>query len=110
MSWGPRSGFPGVLAEVCWDASSLGSPRPVSVSLSSCARPFPQISLVSTSILHPAVGQYRPSRLCKAAMLQSFRKVAQEMAREDLVALPTYHEAKVSFAVLGEREREHACL
>ncbi|KAJ6663580.1 hypothetical protein lerEdw1_009659 [Lerista edwardsae] len=45
-------------------------------------------------ILHPA-GPYRPSRLCKAAMLQSFRKVAREMAREDLVMLPTYHKAKV---------------
>nr|XP_028597663.1 adenosine deaminase domain-containing protein 2 isoform X2 [Podarcis muralis] len=38
--------------------------------------------------------QYRPSRLCKAAMLKSFRKVAQEMKREDLMLLPTYYEAK----------------
>ncbi|XP_061452614.1 adenosine deaminase domain-containing protein 2 isoform X2 [Rhineura floridana] len=40
-------------------------------------------------------GQYRPSRLCKAAMLRSFRKVAQEMKREDLLLLTTYREAKV---------------
>lgn len=29
-------------------------------------------------------------------MLKYFRRVAQEMEREDLVALPTSHEAKVS--------------
>ncbi|KAM3829947.1 adenosine deaminase domain-containing protein 2-like [Vipera latastei] len=40
-------------------------------------------------------GESRPSRLCKAAMLNSFRKVAQEMKREDLVLLSTYQEAKV---------------
>ncbi|XP_032082971.1 adenosine deaminase domain-containing protein 2 [Thamnophis elegans] len=40
-------------------------------------------------------GASRPSRLCKAAMLKSFRNVAQEMKREDLVSLSTYHEAKV---------------
>ncbi|KAJ7303873.1 hypothetical protein JRQ81_011381 [Phrynocephalus forsythii] len=40
-------------------------------------------------------GHSRPSRLCKAAMLKYFRKVAQEMKRQDLEALPTYHEAKV---------------
>nr|XP_020642825.1 adenosine deaminase domain-containing protein 2 isoform X1 [Pogona vitticeps] len=43
--------------------------------------------------------QYRPSRLCKAAMLKYFRKVAQEMKREDLASLPTYHEAKVQAEV-----------
>ncbi|XP_058052475.1 adenosine deaminase domain-containing protein 2 [Ahaetulla prasina] len=37
----------------------------------------------------------RPSRLCKAAMLKSFRKVAQGMKREDLMLLSMYHEAKV---------------
>ncbi|XP_054854939.1 adenosine deaminase domain-containing protein 2 [Eublepharis macularius] len=40
-------------------------------------------------------GLYRPSRLCKAAMLKSFRKVAKGMNREDLPILATYHEAKV---------------
>ncbi|XP_025024174.1 adenosine deaminase domain-containing protein 2 [Python bivittatus] len=45
-------------------------------------------------IVNPG-GQFRPSRLCKAAMLKSFRKVAQEMKREDLMLLPTYHDAKV---------------
>ncbi|XP_070620224.1 adenosine deaminase domain-containing protein 2 [Erythrolamprus reginae] len=40
-------------------------------------------------------GESRPSRVCKAAMLNSFRKVAQEMKREDLALFSTYHEAKV---------------
>ncbi|XP_062995839.1 adenosine deaminase domain-containing protein 2-like [Elgaria multicarinata webbii] len=39
--------------------------------------------------------QFCPSRLCKAAMLKSFRKVAQEMKRTDLTLLPTYHKAKI---------------
>uniref|UniRef100_A0A8C5S2V0 A to I editase domain-containing protein n=1 Tax=Laticauda laticaudata TaxID=8630 RepID=A0A8C5S2V0_LATLA len=37
-------------------------------------------------IANPGGGS-RPSRLCKAAMLKSFRKVAQEMKREDLMLL-----------------------
>ncbi|XP_070806351.1 adenosine deaminase domain-containing protein 2 [Pituophis catenifer annectens] len=45
-------------------------------------------------IANPGGGS-RPSRLCKAAMLKSFRKVAQEMKREDLMLLSMYHEAKV---------------
>ncbi|XP_026571126.1 adenosine deaminase domain-containing protein 2-like, partial [Pseudonaja textilis] len=45
-------------------------------------------------IANPGGGS-RPSRLCKAAMLKSFRKVAQEMKREDLTLLLPYHEAKV---------------
>ncbi|XP_067408505.1 adenosine deaminase domain-containing protein 2 [Emydura macquarii macquarii] len=34
------------------------------------------------------------SRLCKAAMLRCFREVAREMNRDDLLELPTYHQAK----------------
>ncbi|XP_066494235.1 adenosine deaminase domain-containing protein 2-like [Tiliqua scincoides] len=52
------------------------------------------VGKAARDILNPS-DQYRPSRLCKAAMLQSFRKVAKEIAREDLVMLPTYHKAKV---------------
>ncbi|XP_060113770.1 adenosine deaminase domain-containing protein 2 [Heteronotia binoei] len=37
----------------------------------------------------------RPSRLCKAAMLKSFRKVAKEMDRGDLASMATYHQTKV---------------
>ncbi|XP_042295568.1 adenosine deaminase domain-containing protein 2 isoform X2 [Sceloporus undulatus] len=50
--------------------------------------------------------QYRPCRLCKAAMLKSFRKVAHEMKREDLVLLPTYHEAKVQAEAYQSAKRQ----
>ncbi|XP_077174660.1 adenosine deaminase domain-containing protein 2-like [Paroedura picta] len=40
-------------------------------------------------------GPCRPSRICKAAMLKSFRKVAKEMKRGDIASVATYHEAKV---------------
>ncbi|KAL8219929.1 UNVERIFIED_CONTAM: hypothetical protein K2H54_036379 [Gekko kuhli] len=39
-------------------------------------------------------GLHRPSRICKATLLKSFRKVAKEMEIVDLASLPTYHEAK----------------
>nr|XP_056701718.1 adenosine deaminase domain-containing protein 2 [Euleptes europaea] len=40
-------------------------------------------------------GPCHPSRICKAAMLKYFRKVAKEMNRGGLATLATYHEAKV---------------
>uniref|UniRef100_A0A8D0CAM6 A to I editase domain-containing protein n=2 Tax=Salvator merianae TaxID=96440 RepID=A0A8D0CAM6_SALMN len=60
----------------------------------------------SLELVNGAVGQavpdfanpsldYRPCRLCKVAMLKYFRMVAKEMKRDDLMSLPTYHEAKV---------------
>uniref|UniRef100_A0A8C3FQE7 Adenosine deaminase domain containing 2 n=1 Tax=Chrysemys picta bellii TaxID=8478 RepID=A0A8C3FQE7_CHRPI len=39
--------------------------------------------------------QVFPSQICKAAMLQYFREVAQQMNKNALLALPTYHQAKV---------------
>uniref|UniRef100_A0A674IYL7 Adenosine deaminase domain containing 2 n=1 Tax=Terrapene triunguis TaxID=2587831 RepID=A0A674IYL7_9SAUR len=39
--------------------------------------------------------QVFPSQICKAAMLRYFREVAQQMNRNALLALPTYHQAKV---------------
>ncbi|XP_053122647.1 adenosine deaminase domain-containing protein 2 isoform X2 [Hemicordylus capensis] len=56
-------------------------------------------------ILNPA-DQFRPSRLCKAAMLKSFRKVAQGMMREDLMLLPTCHEAKVQAEAYQSAKRQ----
>ncbi|KAH0631593.1 hypothetical protein JD844_005998 [Phrynosoma platyrhinos] len=50
--------------------------------------------------------QYRPSRLCKAAMLSLFRKIAREMKREDLVLLPTYHQAKVQAEIYQSAKRQ----
>lgn len=44
-------------------------------------------------------GPFRPSRICKLAMLTFFRKVVKEMGRGDLASLATYHEAKVSLSV-----------
>ncbi|XP_048474195.1 adenosine deaminase domain-containing protein 1-like [Rhincodon typus] len=41
-------------------------------------------------------GVHTASRLCKAAKLYSFRRVAKEMNRQDLLDLSTCHEAKVN--------------
>ncbi|XP_074873917.1 adenosine deaminase domain-containing protein 2-like [Carettochelys insculpta] len=43
-------------------------------------------------------GQVCLSRICKVAMLRYFRNMAQEMNRTDLLALPTYHQAKAQAA------------
>lgn len=61
----------------------------------------PRLLQIPVSFRSAASGdkRYRPSRLCKAAMWKYFKQVAQEMKREDLVLLPTYHEAKVSLSV-----------
>ncbi|XP_066494253.1 adenosine deaminase domain-containing protein 2-like [Tiliqua scincoides] len=63
------------------------------------------VGKAAQDILNPA-GQHCPSRLCKAAMLQSFRKVAKEMERDDLVMLPTYHEAKVQAEAYQSAKRQ----
>ncbi|XP_074926605.1 LOW QUALITY PROTEIN: uncharacterized protein LOC116831737 [Chelonoidis abingdonii] len=41
-----------------------------------------------------AEDQVFPSQICKATMLRYFREVAQQMNRNALLALPTYHRAK----------------
>ncbi|XP_039365632.1 adenosine deaminase domain-containing protein 2 [Mauremys reevesii] len=52
----------------------------------------------TTGLLVPknptAEDQVFPSQICKAAMLRYFREVAQQMNRNALLALPTYHRAK----------------
>uniref|UniRef100_A0ACB8FTY2 Uncharacterized protein n=1 Tax=Sphaerodactylus townsendi TaxID=933632 RepID=A0ACB8FTY2_9SAUR len=51
------------------------------------------VGKAAQDILSPD-GPCRPSRICKAAMLKSFRKVAKEMNRGGLATLATYYEAK----------------
>ncbi|XP_039181059.1 adenosine deaminase domain-containing protein 2-like isoform X2 [Crotalus tigris] len=84
---GPGEGLP---APYCHKKIYLFEGPPVAPPSSSS-----ECALLSLNCIADPGGESQPSRLCKAAMLKSFRKVAQEMNREDLVLLSTYHEAKV---------------
>ncbi|NXW49501.1 ADAD1 protein, partial [Nyctiprogne leucopyga] len=47
-------------------------------------------------------GVYMASRLCKAAMFSRFRLLAKEAERNDLLQVPTYHEAKIQSELYQE--------
>ncbi|XP_075770507.1 adenosine deaminase domain-containing protein 2-like isoform X2 [Pelodiscus sinensis] len=110
LQLGPEAGLPAPYAQhqACFFLGpSLSQLRPSAesprLSLSWCrgdaAPQWVDGTTGLTVLKDPALeGQASRSRICKLAMLCCFRQVAQAMHRSDLLALPTYHQAKAQAA------------
>ncbi|XP_023969247.2 adenosine deaminase domain-containing protein 2 isoform X1 [Chrysemys picta bellii] len=106
LQLGPEAGLPAPYAQhqVCFFLGPRVGPLSSSaeccrLSLNWCrgdAAPEQVDGATGLAVLkNPIVeDQVFPSQICKAAMLRYFREVAQQMNKNALLALPTYHQAK----------------